>query len=411
MGSVKEQKQLNVHICTSYIENAGICQYYLIRAVQPLQAGGGNEMHVFLTGAIQSGKSTIIDKVIKKENYQVMGFRTRKDENNDVYMYAAGMDLEQARCEENKVGSFVSGSMTGFTGRFNALGKKYLAFPEDMACGKHSTLIIMDEIGRLEKDAEEFRDAVLQVLDGEISVLGVVRQGLPGWCSMIADRNDVRIIEVRDENREWLPALIPYMLRDELNLSAVIMASGYSRRFGGDKLMFPVDGIPMLERLMISLPKECFRKAVIVARTDEKLELGNRYGIIPIQNDDTTDNASYTIRLGTEAIADTDGCMYLVGDQPMLSTAVMMELCLKFLEDEEKIVALGQEGRAGNPVIFPKKYYQELMQLDDNKRGKHVIRNHMESLIIVECQDRKQLIDIDSPKDFDMVLAETGSND
>lgn len=366
-------------------------------------------MHVFLTGEIQSGKSTIINRIIEKEPYQVMGFCTRKDKNGDVYMYAAGTDFEKARCEENKVGSPVSGVMMGFADRFNELGKKYLTMLDPAPGVTGNPLIIMDEIGRLEKDADGFRDAVIRILDGEIPVLGVLRQGFPGWCGMVADRNDVRIIEVTGENRALLPELIPYVLRDEMDLGAVIMASGYGGRFGSDKLMVPIEGIPMLEHLMIAMPCECFRKAVIVARTEDKLDLGRKHGLIPVKNDDTTNNASCTIRIGTEAIADTEGCMYLVGDQPLLSKSVLRELCLQFMKNKEKIIALGHDGIPGNPVIFPKKYYKELMLLDDNKRGKYVIENHRDSLLVVECHDHKQLLDIDTPDDYDKVLSESAN--
>ena len=37
----------------------------------------------------------------------------------------------------------------------------------------------MDELGFLEADAVEFRRAVLDTLDGERPVLGVIRKGLP----------------------------------------------------------------------------------------------------------------------------------------------------------------------------------------------------------------------------------------
>lgn len=50
-----------------------------------------------------------------------------------------------------------------------------------------------------------------------------------------------------------------------MKLGAVLMASGRARRFGENKLLHPVDGVPMMERAMNALPPELFTKAAVVS--------------------------------------------------------------------------------------------------------------------------------------------------
>ena len=43
------------------------------------------------------------------------------------------------------------------------------------------------------------------------------------------------------------------------------MAAGSARRFGRNKLLYPIDGIPLIERTMAALPVSLFSRAVVVS--------------------------------------------------------------------------------------------------------------------------------------------------
>ena len=60
----------------------------------------------------------------------------------------------------------------------------------------------MDECGRLEKDAEIFRTAVIETLDNANTVLGVIQIELPEWTKAIYLRSDVELITVTKTNRD-----------------------------------------------------------------------------------------------------------------------------------------------------------------------------------------------------------------
>ena len=76
-------------------------------------------------------------------------------------------------------------------------------------------LWVMDECGRLERDALAFQRAVLEKLEGDTPVLGVVREGFPGWTKSIASHPNVELITVTEDNRDALPELIRAQLRAE----------------------------------------------------------------------------------------------------------------------------------------------------------------------------------------------------
>ena len=169
-------------------------------------------MHIFLTGAVQIGKSTVISKVINSAGLRVGGFRTsfgpdRASPDRLLYLYSAGSP--PALDEDHGVVRFTGRVPAPIPGRFDSLGIPLLREAKARA-----SLIIMDECGRLESDALPFQAEILSALDGDTPVLGVVREGLPGWTTAVAAHPRVRLVTVTMENRDYLPAMLNRWVRN-----------------------------------------------------------------------------------------------------------------------------------------------------------------------------------------------------
>ena len=85
--------------------------------------------------------------------------------------------------------------------------------------------LLMDELGKLERQAEAFCSQVRLCLDSEKRVLGVLQQCDSPLVAEIATRPDVTLLRVTVDNREALlnalisgltPAGHPHKIREEL---------------------------------------------------------------------------------------------------------------------------------------------------------------------------------------------------
>lgn len=66
----------------------------------------------------------------------------------------------------------------------------------------------MDELGPKEVQAEKFRTSVLQALDGDVPILGVLQKANSPFLSNVLEHPQVEVVEVTLQNREHLaPAL------------------------------------------------------------------------------------------------------------------------------------------------------------------------------------------------------------
>ena len=70
-------------------------------------------------------------------------------------------------------------------------------------------MLIMDELGFMERDAHVFTDAVPGMLDRGIRTVGVLRNKPDGpFWDMLHERDDTVIITVDEENRDDIPDII-----------------------------------------------------------------------------------------------------------------------------------------------------------------------------------------------------------
>ena len=188
----------------------------------------------------------------------------------------------------------------------------------------------------------------------------------------------------------------------EMKIALVLMASGAGRRFGANKLLQTVDGLPLVRRVMAACPPELFAPALVVSRYPEILSLAEELGYTPIFNSGADEGISATVRLGTAAAqaAGADGALFAVADQPWLTRASVERVMAAFSSHPDTIPALGWQGKKGNPCLFPREFFPELSALTGDTGGGAVIKAHRDRLRLVEAGDPAELLDVDTPADL-----------
>lgn len=197
----------------------------------------------------------------------------------------------------------------------------------------------------------------------------------------------------------------------EFPLSCVIMASGVSRRFqevSGEERKAPVNkllvdfrGKPLLQWTL-----DCFARLdccsrIVVAREESTGIAVPRDIFDLVWNKSENLSPSVTIRNAIVAVpSHAKGCLFAVGDQPFLTDSSVRRLCETFREHPDKIVALSWEKKRGNPVIFPRSLFPELLTLKDGFSGRFVIDSHRELLLSVEAGGPEELMDIDTREQY-----------
>lgn len=184
-----------------------------------------------------------------------------------------------------------------------------------------------------------------------------------------------------------------------MNLSLVVLAAGASRRFGAEnKLLQPLSGKPLLchtLELAAALPVSQ-RVAVCSAQT---APLAEKAGFTVLLNPQPELGQSHSLRMGLAACRDSDGCLFLTGDQPFITAATLHRLIDAWKNNPDGIWGCDFYGRFSIPSIFPAAVYGELLSQDGDVGGREVMRSHPELVHTVPAPPQEHF-DIDTVADL-----------
>ena len=191
------------------------------------------------------------------------------------------------------------------------------------------------------------------------------------------------------------------------SIACILMASGQGKRFGGNKLLVDFHGKPLFAQMLSTtdLPV-LFTTRLVVTIHPQIQELCLSYQQPHLSTQvllHSEPNRNDAIRLAMEQLLPLhpDGCMFCPGDQPMLSQESLRSLVHAFQKEPDFIWRLSFDGRPGSPVIFPSRFFPELMTLPEKKGGSFVIQKYPELVRTVSAQDAVELMDVDTQEDLD----------
>ncbi|HXF81825.1 MAG TPA: nucleotidyltransferase family protein [bacterium] len=204
------------------------------------------------------------------------------------------------------------------------------------------------------------------------------------------------------------PAAAPFdvHLRPEPMVGAVLLASGFARRMGRSKLTLRVGGRPLLERALDALvgAERVARRMVVLQPADLRLLDRTRYpSVEPIANPLAAEGQSAAIRLATEALAADPAIgaiIFCVVDQPFLEPAVLDRLAGAWAGDTDAILVSQYGGQRGNPVLFGRRYFPELLELRGDVGGREILRVHPDAVREVSMADPAAGQDVDTWDDL-----------
>lgn len=189
-------------------------------------------------------------------------------------------------------------------------------------------------------------------------------------------------------------------------ISAVIMASGLSRRFNSgydtsvNKLLLLLGRKTVVEWVFCALPNSI--PVCVVTRSAEIEALARAHGLSAIFH--TLPTQADTIRLGANWAKGADGCLFLVADQPLLSRDSVERILSEALLYPDCIIRLKHKSIVGNPVYFPKDLFGELSSLAPNETGRAVISRNAHRLRFVEARFAEEMRDLDTASDYEEIL-------
>ena len=321
---------------------------------------------MIITGSKRSGKTTLLSRLFTEK---LPGLTSWCERQKSVYL------------KDNLSDFFVQ------VGSFSSEEQKMVLCSDGFeASGIHAVLrlidnsspwITIDEIGYLEENCFEYQKALRKLFDKKQVAVVLRKQNLP-FINELYSRDDVFIIDLDN----------PFG-----NIGCVIMASGFGKRFGGNKLLEDFRGKPLFS-YVLDATDDIFSKRVVVTRYKEIEEFCKAREIDVVMHDLPYRND--TVRLGLDALQGVEHCMFVTSDQPLLSSETVRGIALAGVNARDKIWRVTFGESLGLPAIFPKWTFDELFTLGQGEGGGVVIKRHPEAVSEYGVKNELELRDVDT---------------
>jgi len=189
-----------------------------------------------------------------------------------------------------------------------------------------------------------------------------------------------------------------------VKINLILLASGNSIRFKGNKLLTPVNNKPMYMNVVEKILKLNFNKVILVTQYEEIKEELAKYPIQVIMNENSELGLSHSIKLGINEGLEADAYMFMVCDQPFISLESLEKLIDSFIKSNKGMACVEHNGSLGNPTIFSRKYIHELLTLKGDVGGKFIMKKHLDDLEKVQIIHEVELIDIDTREELELLI-------
>jgi molybdenum cofactor cytidylyltransferase len=204
-------------------------------------------------------------------------------------------------------------------------------------------------------------------------------------------------IVTRPQPREEIP------VEKKKNIAAIVLAAGQSRRMEGkNKLLEEFKGKPLVRRAVeAAFGSKASPVLVVTGKESDAIRkalagLDVRF----VNNPDFAEGLSSSLKTGLRAVPDESaGAVICLGDMPQISSALIDKLIDGFAPDRGAlIVAPVKNKQRGNPVLWARRFFPELLKLDGDMGARKLANFYDEGLLEIEVDDDGAFSDIDTPE-------------
>jgi molybdenum cofactor cytidylyltransferase len=185
---------------------------------------------------------------------------------------------------------------------------------------------------------------------------------------------------------------------------AVVTAAGSAERFGGKKLLTPIDGEPLLDHTIRALLDGGVAEVIVVVGHDAREELERDVNALldprvrAVENADPSRGMFSSIQEGV-AQAQGDTILVMPGDMPFVSSDTVRAVIAAYGR-KPGIVSPRYRGKRGHPVALPASLRDEIRAADPHATLHDVIHAHTDIRVDVDVDDPGVVRDVDRIEDL-----------
>jgi molybdenum cofactor cytidylyltransferase len=185
-------------------------------------------------------------------------------------------------------------------------------------------------------------------------------------------------------------------------IAAVVLAAGTSTRMAPYNKLLIADkaGKPMVARVVDNVLSSGARPVIVVTghRADDiRAALGGR-PVTYVHAERYAEGLAASLKAGIAAVpADAAGAVVCLGDMPLVTGRIVDRLIAAHDPDEGRaIVVPTHQGKGGNPILWNRRFFPEILSLSGDAGARVLLQRHMEQVAEIEVGEDAVLRDFDT---------------
>ena len=189
------------------------------------------------------------------------------------------------------------------------------------------------------------------------------------------------------------------------NICAIILAAGRSTRMGAtNKLIAPWRGKTPLEFVCAAATSSDCDKTIVVTGNEQTqiVEKLDNFEVLLTHNPNYKSGMAPSIRQGILLAQENeaDAVLVLLGDMPGITSAIINKMIAASQNNEpDAIIIATCEGKRGNPLLWPKMYFDQLLSLEGDQGARQIFSRYEDQIVELEL-GAGVLFDLDTPESF-----------
>ena len=188
----------------------------------------------------------------------------------------------------------------------------------------------------------------------------------------------------------------------------MVLAGGFSKRFGRDKRIESVQGDEPMLLITIKHLARHFEEIIVVLRNNDQIIADlvvNRFRasrIIIHHAKDSIEGIGTSLGSTIPIVTERkwESAFIFLGDMPYIKQETISKLKTKALTNPFNIIVPKFGTKTGHPVCFPNLFYKEIGSLSGDIGAKKIIDSNLKQVVFVKTNDRGVNLDVDTPIDI-----------
>ena len=196
------------------------------------------------------------------------------------------------------------------------------------------------------------------------------------------------------------------------SIAGIVLAAGESKRFGRPKQLLDWKGQPFVRAVAQTALQAGLAPVIVVTGANaEQVEAAIRdlrdLDVVIVRNEAWASGQGNSLKAGLTALSAhpkrVGGAIFLLTDQPQVTTTVLQALMEKHAEGLHPIVAPMVIDRRANPVLFDRVTFPDLLHIEGDSGGRAIFHKHRVEYL--PWHDDSLLLDVDTPEMYERLIS------